>query len=257
MRRAAITGAVLGVLLLIASGAARAETVQQAYARAVQEHFAGNYDKAIESMQRILAVPMENADLHYNLGCAHFRAGKLGPAIYHFERSLALNPGGDDASYNLAASRALAASKVTDQLKGAARESFWVRAANVLSARTWTITFLVLWWLSLGLLLILRYVGPGALRAGLVAGTSFVALVTLICGLLFLGRVHQDSSVRRGIVLPDRLEVREGPSASAKSTFKLHAGFKVRLQAKAEGWVRIRLPNGLEGWASARDIGLL
>ncbi len=252
----------LALVLLVAAlwgapAAAAAETLQQAYARALQEHYAGKYDKAIESMERILAVPMESADLHYNLGCAYFRLGKLGPAIFHFERSLALDGSGEDARHNLAASRAVAATRVTDQLKGAARESWWVRAVQTLGARTWTVIFLVLWWLTLGLVLALRYVAAGPLRAGMVAGTAFLGLVTFTSGLLFLGRVHHDRAVVKGIVLPDKLEVREGPSDSAKATFKLHAGFKVRLQARAEGWVRIRLPNGLEGWAQKRDIGVL
>ncbi len=234
-----------------------AETLQQAYARAVKEHYAGHYDKAIESFERILAVPTEHTDLHYNLGCSYFHLGKLGPAIYHFERSLALNSSGDDARFNLTASRTLAAAKVTDQLKGATRETWWIRAVSLLGTVTWTVIFLVLWWITLGLILALRYVSTGPLRAGMVAGTSLLALTTLICGLLFLGKVHQDSAVTHGIVLPDKLEVREGPSASAKSTFKLHAGFKVRLQAREEGWVRIRLPNGLEGWAMKKEIGVL
>mgnify|MGYP002641752420 CR=1 FL=1 len=245
------------LVLLLGPTPARAETLDESYKRAVQAHYAGKYEQAIEMMERILAVPMVHEDLHYNLGCAYFGLGKLGPAIYHFERALALDPSGDDARFNLETSRALAAAKVTDQLKGAARQPFWVRAVSTLEGQTWTVIFLVTWWITFILMLVLRQVQAGPLRAGLVAGTSFVAMVALLCGALFLGRVHLDRRVTHGIVLPDRLEVREGPSASAKSMFKLHAGFKVRLQARADNWIRIRLPNGLEGWAEAKTIGVL
>lgn len=245
------------LVLLLGSAQVQAETLDESYKRAVQAHYAGKYEQAIEMMERILAVPMAHEDLHYNLGCSYFGLGKLGPAIYHFERALALDPSSDDARFNLETSRGLAAARVTDELKGAARQLFWVRAVSTLEGRTWTVIFLVTWWLTFILMLVLRQVQPGPLRAGLVAGTSFIGLVTLLCGVLFLGRVHMDQRVTHGIVLPDRLEVREGPSASAKSTFKLHAGFKVRLQARADNWVRIRLSNGLEGWAEAKKIGVL
>ena len=255
MIRCAMTVTLLA--LLLSPAPARAETLDQSYERAVAAHYAGKYEQAIEMMERIMAVPMVNEDLHYNLGCAYFGLGKLGPAIYHFERAMALDPSGEDARFNLEASRSLAAAKVTDELKGAARQPFWVRAVSILEGQTWTVVFLVVWWLTFALMLALRYVPLGPLRAGMVAGTSFIALVTLLCGALFIGRVHLDRRVTHGIVLPDRLEVREGPSASAKSMFKLHAGFKVRLQARADNWVRIRLPNGLEGWAEALKIGVL
>jgi len=248
---------VAAVALFLLCPAVQAETLDQAYKRAVEAHYAGKYAQAVEMMERILAVPLYHEDLHYNLGCAYFGLGKLGPAIYHFERAVALDPGGEDARFNLQASRSLAAAKVTDELKGATVQPFWVRAVSALEGKSWTVIFLSAWWVTFLLMLVLRQVQPGPLRAGLVAGTSFVAMVALLCGALFLGRVHLDRHVTHGIVLPDKLDVREGPSASAKSTFKLHAGFKVRLQARADQWVRIRLPNGLEGWAEVVKIGVL
>ena len=248
---------VAAVAILLLCSSSSAETLDQAYKRAVEAHYAGKYAQAVEMMERILAVPLSHEDLHYNLGCAYFGLGKLGPAIYHFERAVALDSSGEDAQFNLQTSRSLAAARVTDELKGATVQPFWVRAVSTLEARTWTVIFLSAWWITFVLLLVLRQVQPGPLRAGMVAGTSFIAVVALLCGALFLGRVHLDRHVTHGIVLPDRLEVREGPSASAKSTFKLHAGFKVRLQARADQWVKIRLPNGLEGWAEVRKIGML
>ena len=249
----------LALLLLLAPTAAAAETVDQAYDRALKEYYAGKYARAVRSLERIRAIPLENEDLSYNLGCAYFKLGKLGPAIFHYERALALDPSSEDAAFNIETSRALAASKVADKLKGNHREPAWVRAVRLVSTGTWTATFLVLWWATFALILVIRFVQAGPLRAGLVVGDAFLGLITVLCALMLLGRVYLDRRVTQGIVLPDRLEVREGPNATTKSTFKLHAGFKVRLQTNPANsrWVRIRLPNGLEGWVPRDKIGVL
>jgi hypothetical protein len=244
-------------LTLLLGGKAGATTVDQAYAAALKDYYAGRYEPAVEAFERVLAIPLEHPDVHYNLGCAYFRLGKLGYAIYHFERALLLDPGAEDAAFNLQTVRTMVAGKIKDELKGAAKDPFWVRAVSLTSQARWAVLFLVLWWLTLGTLFLLRYVSPGPARAGLVAANSFVALLALVGGLLLGGRLYLDERVTVGIVLPDRLAVREGPDATTKVTFRLHAGLRVRLQGGAGDWSRIRLANGLEGWVRKREVGVL
>jgi hypothetical protein len=236
---------------------ASAETVDQAYSAALKHYYGGRYKEAVAGFQRVLAIPVENTDLHYNLGCAYFRLGEHGRAVYHFERALHLDPDAEDAAFNLQTVRALLAGKVKDELKGAMVDPFWMRAVRVMSAGGWGGLFLVLWWLTFAILFLLRFMSPGPARSGLVAANSFVALLALLCGLMLAGRVFHDHRVESGIVLPDTLAVREGPDPSTKTSFRLHAGLKVRVQAREGRWMRIRLPNGLEGWVARRDVGVL
>jgi hypothetical protein len=255
---AARRGLLAGVLLAAAMGSSvRAETVDEAYARSLRDYYAGRYDKAVEGLERLLGVPVEHEDVHYNLGCAYFRSGKLGPAIYHFERTLALDPGAEDARFNLDTARALAAARVKDEIKGAAAEPWWVRAVTAVSLRSWAILFLCLWWASLGVLFALRYTHAGPARSGLIAINSILAGLALTSALLLAGRVHLGMRMPSGIVLPDQLAVREGPDGSTKVSFTIHAGLRVRLQARGDGWMRVRLANGLEGWVPQREIGVL
>jgi len=244
-------------LVLMVGTAARAETVDEAYSRAVQDYYAGRYDKAVDGLERLLAVPVEHEDVHYNLGCGYFRLGRLGPAIYHFERALALDPSSDDARFNLETSRAVAAVRVKDEIKGAAGDPLWVRAVSLLGPHTWAILFLFLWWATLGAIFAVRRMSHGPARAGLVATTSLVGVVTLLCALLLAGRIYLGARVPMGIVLPDQLAVREGPDGGTKVSFTVHAGLRVRLQARGDGWMRIRLANGLEGWVPQREVGAL
>lgn len=249
---------VYSAVMLGAHSSAQAETVDQAYAKALQSYYAGNYDDAVVELERVAAIPMHNEDLYYNLGCSYFRVNKLGPAIYNFERALIVAEGADDARFNLKTARAAVAAKVKDVLKGGEGGPWWHAATRILSLRGFKILFLTLWWTALAALLGLRFIAPGPGRTGLIASAALVWLLTLGCGALLAGRHYLQSSLRQeGIILPDRVVVREGPTPRTKETFKLHAGLRVSLRQEENGWIRIRLPNGLEGWIQKQSLGRL
>ncbi|MBW2736002.1 MAG: SH3 domain-containing protein [Deltaproteobacteria bacterium] len=243
--------------LLVAAAPVHAETVDQAYQGALGAYYKGDYAGAAEGLERLEALPLRHAALYYNLGCAYFRLGQLGRAIYNFERALALEPSSVDAAHNLEVVRRIVGRKVKDVLKGVQQQSLvdsWLRGME--SGGWWTL-FLVLWWSMFAMLFALRFVKAGPARAGVIAVNSFVALLAFVAALFLAGRIHLDRATHDGILLPERVEVREGPTPSARSTFKLHAGHRVRLEGESAGWVRIRLPNGLEGWVKRQDVGVL
>lgn len=257
MRRALLVLAAALALVQGAASRAHAETIDQAHRAALGHYYAGRYEQAVAGFERIVSIPVEHEDLHYNLGCAYYRLGRLGPAIYHFERALKLDPSADDARHNLETARDLVAARVKDEIKGAAVQPWWVRVVTSLSASWWTGLFLALWWLALAGLFGLRYLRQGPVRSGLIAATAVLALLVTIVGVSLGARIHHDERVVRAVVLPDQLPVHEGPEDTTRVSFKLHAGLEVRVQAREGGWMRIRLPNGLEGWAPGRQLGVL
>ena len=60
-----------------------------------------------------------------------------------------------------------------------------------------------------------------------------------------------------GIVLPDKVAVKEGADPNYRTSFDVHAGLKVRLLDREHDWVRVRLANGLEGWVREDAVGRL
>lgn len=253
-----ITGMVILVFALsYFSTLAQAETTNEAFASALKNYYAGNYARAAEELERLLALPLPNAEVHYNLGCAYERLNKPGLAIYHLEKALKLNPGLDDARFNLETVRAKQAAQIQDELKGLDSEPFLTRFAATLSLGSWTIIFLILWWAVVAIWLIARYLPSGPARSGLIAGNVFLGLLTLGSAALLASRIYLAEAVTQAVILPDQVTVREGPDALAKETFKLHAGLKLRLQSYENGWVRVRLANGLEGWVNELDVGAL
>ena len=53
------------------------------------------------------------------------------------------------------------------------------------------------------------------------------------------------------------LQARDLPREGGKVVFEVHAGLKIRLLDESGKFVRIRLPNGLEGWADRDGVAAL
>jgi len=241
----------------LGSSPAVAETIESVYRSGLKDYYAGRFDQATSKLERVAAVPVRNEELFYNLGCAYFRQGKLGPAIYNYERALALEPSFEDARFNLDRARAAAASQVKDVLKGAAVEPWWVKLVKRLSVQGWWAVAIFAWWLFLGMLLALRSVGAGPARAALIATNSFVAALLLCATLLLTARIQLVTTAPEAIVLPREISAREGPDTAARESFKLHAGLRVRVKGESNNWLRVRLSNGLEGWVQRPSVGVL
>jgi SH3-like domain-containing protein len=71
------------------------------------------------------------------------------------------------------------------------------------------------------------------------------------------GRLYLAERVEQAIVLPDSVQVKEGPDPNYQGIFGVHAGLRVRITERDQDWARVRLSNGLEGWMQLRDLGQL
>jgi tetratricopeptide (TPR) repeat protein len=257
VRRAGPVFLGLVLLALTLGSTARAEKIDALYQSALQQYYAGEYAEAAERFERLVAIPIHHEELFYNLGNAYYRSGKLGPAIYNYERALALAPDFDDARYNLELARKAAHKRIKVVIEGSLEQPWWVRAARTVSLRGWWAIVIVLWWLVLALLVAVRRTEHGAGRAAMVAVNGLLAVGLLGAALMLVGRIQLDEGRREAIILPAEIAAHEGPSASARESFKLHAGLRVRVQEQSDGWARVRLANGLEAWVSRRAIGVL
>jgi hypothetical protein len=257
VRRAGL--ALIGLLTLVGIAApARAGRLDEAWRRGNQAYLHGDYGAAIAAYQELRGQGVRSSDLFFNLGNAYVRTEARGSAIWAFEEALILDPGNEDARFNLSVARR-AASKYTyasgvlppEQV----RDPLWVRVVTSLSASVETWLFAAAY-LGLFTLLFWRLWAGADLRAGLAVGTAAFGVAALLTGALLVGRI-QFERLSYGIVLPDRVDVREGADPEARSSFLLGAGARVRLVDSDQDWVRVRLADGLEGWLRASEVGKL
>jgi tetratricopeptide (TPR) repeat protein len=227
------------------------------FRRGNDAYFHGRYQESVDAYEQVAALGVVSPDLFYNLGNAYLKASQLGPAIYNYERALDLDPSQDDVRFNLGVAREAARKKGEDRLAGVESQPFWMRLAGQVTVNWASWLFLGLYVALFALLIALHFVQPGFLRVGMWAGFAFLGIAAGLAGALLGARLYLADRVEQAIVLPDVVQVKEGPDPNYQSVFGVHAGLRVRITEKEQDWVRVRLANGLEGWVRERDLGRL
>jgi tetratricopeptide (TPR) repeat protein len=244
----------LGLALLATAGrAARADLADEAWRRGNDAYFRGDYAAAVAAYEQLDRQNVVSADLYYNLGVAYFRSGSMGRAVWSFERAVALDPGDEDARFNLMQTRKLADRRVLDKMEGVERDAIWIRAVTFFTSSQQTWLFLLLYLGCFALLFLWRRARSDS-RAVLGAGAALLGVGAALVGVLLLGRVALDR-IPFVVVLPDVVAVKEGADPNYRTSFSVHAGLRVRLLERDHDWLRIRLANGLEGWLRDQDVG--
>lgn len=248
MIAAILSLALLGAPVASSADATGYYTPQEAQALFAQGNEAfgqDDYAKAREDFERLLAHGFGGPDVHYNLGTVDLAQGDLGHAVLELER--ARREGG--ASADVEANLALARSRQLDKVIGAqADDSVAAAVAEQTSTRTVGSVFLVSWALGFAALIALRFRIRGR-RPILGLGVAACFTVAVGSGAFLAFQAYVSQNHVEAVIVEKTVPARELPNETAKVTFEVHAGLKVLLGDEAEGYVRIRLPNGLEGWA--------
>ena len=216
-----------------------------------------DYSGALEAYRGVLDVGLESADLYYNLGNAHFKAGELGRAILYYERALRLNPRDSDIRANLELARSL----TTDEIEPLSR--FWV-----LSVVSWWVDLLprnglafslVLTYLlaAAGLILVILSRRRALSRLGIWLGVG-AGLGILLLGVTLLARERVLGGADWGIIMAEAAAVQSAPSGEDDLTlFHVHEGTRVRVDRTAESWFEIVLEDGRVGWVPSGVLEII
>lgn len=241
----------------IAGPAGAASVDDRLFVEAHRAYQTGRHAEARERYEQLVQKGHQDPALYYDLGNACFRLNQLGRAIWAYERALRLDPDHAEARHNLGLARDTVASRVKDKVVGARRPSLTARLVAAVPVNTATAVFLLVWWVLFGGLVALVLLPRGVLRAILIVGVVLAGVASVVFGTIYYQGVRLETGVKEAIVLEDTVPVREGPRGVAVKAFEVHAGLRVEVAAREDSWLKIRLPNGLEGWVPAAALGEL
>ena len=212
-------------------------------------YYKGEYAAARERYEKLLQAGLGGADVLFNLGTTLLAAGELGPVILYLERAYRLADD-DDIGANLAVAR----QRQVDQVVGKeGAVPFTQRLAAATDERVVGLAFLIVWWLGFVLLWLTWRKEPGArVVFGLMTALFLVVGAALGATLAVHEWVH--ATVVEAVVMPEAAAVREYPGETARVSFEVHAGLKVRIMETSGRYVRVRLPNALEGWTEKEGL---
>lgn len=273
-RRVALVGALvcLGPALLGGSRVARADAVDEAFARGHAAAASGDWDGAVAAYERAATLLPTSSDvLEYDLGTAHAHAGALGPATFHLRRAVrtAGDPGLREAARrNLGVVRRRAELRAeTNDVRISPAPDWRDRLWLGLAAPGVGVAGIVLGWLAVALVATRARRRRGTVTAATgtpddTASARWSLTPAIVATAVAFGVISfaHGLAVRadpEGIVLSETADVRAGPGRHREVSFSLQGGSSVRLVGSAPGWHQIRLTGGLTGWVPSDVIGRL
>ena len=245
------------ILVALAAGCAAAGCAEdtadrqtvELYRQGNQLYEGGKYAEASRTYERIIQRGIRNGHVYYNLGNAYYKQDRIGRAILAYERASRLMPRDGDLRNNLD----LANERTVDQI---ARDVPWFgrQALDAVTVNEATVVATVSGFIaSLALVCYLIARRPRARSA-----SGYALLVTCLVLLLaagFMGiKIYDSLGNDEGIVLSPTVVVRTSPDAASEPVFTLHEGARVQLVEHRDDWMRIRLPDGKNGWLSRDDL---
>jgi hypothetical protein len=231
--------------LLLAQTFYSPSEAQALFQEANQAYANADYTRAKDTYRKLVDRGMGTAEVLFNLGTTHLAAGELGPAVLYLERARRAGMTGEAFSDQLAIARTRQVDRVVG---GLPEDGLAQRFSDATSATVVSWLFALTWCGGLLVLLVHRAVPRLRRRRVLWTGLALLALA-IPSGLLVLAHVRVASDNSDAVVMAPALPARELPGESGKVSFEVHAGLKVRMREAQGAYVRIRLPNGLEGWA--------
>jgi tetratricopeptide (TPR) repeat protein len=214
------------------------------------------YDAAINQYESILKNGYENGELHFNLGNAYFKLGKIQNAIINYERAKKFIPNDEDVQFNLQ----LANVQVVDKID-AIPDLFvfrWIDSALTLfSLKTmaWLMYFLfMLVLIAFSYFLFARsYVQK---RVSLMSGIIFS--IFLVIGIFnFLIQSYRESNTEYAIVMSDVANIKSAPDSKGNDLFVLHRGLKIQVLDNVNKWHKIKIADGKVGWIPQGQIEII
>jgi tetratricopeptide (TPR) repeat protein len=251
--------AVLPVLLLAAfaltfppRAAAGDDSARSLEDRGLKLYESGDYDGAVDAFNKVLAAGVDDPTVHYNLGNAYFKSGKLGFAILHYRRALELAPRDGDIRANLEYARFLARDSVDPQAATDTRVRDWLdRVTPDEMARLASLL-----WILAGVVLVVWQLRRDAGRAWRRVGTALLVLWLVAIGTATLVW-HRLETLNEAVVLAHEATVRNGPGGTFDTAFVLHEGAEVVVEGERGSWTEVSLPGDLRGWIANDAIGRL
>lgn len=206
----------------------------------------GNYQEAIEKYRSILDQGQTAPAVHFNLANAHYKLNHVASSIYHYEKALQLAPGDEDIRNNLAFAQNMTIDDIEAVPETGFSAIFEDKAALDISEWAWLGIFFMF-------LFVVCFLGYYFSRKPVVKRILFIlGLFFLLLGIaaVAVGYTKQDIQEKRSfaIIFSEEAEVRSEPNTRSPEVFNLHEGTKVRILEEFQGWTRIRIQNGNQGW---------
>ena len=230
-----------------------AADAQQVFKEANAAYAAANYSLAVEKYEAILNEKVFSKELYYNLANSYYRLNKTGKAVLNYERALRLAPADGDIKNNLS----IAKSRIVEDIEPISNVfivRWWRILRGGMSADGWSVWGIMFLWVGIaGIALWLLSTERLMKKRGFLTGVVLIPL-SILPFLLARDAQLESSIDYMGVITATESPFRSSPDANAAPVAILHEGIKIQILDKIAQLVKVRLPNGEEGWVEEGAI---
>jgi len=214
------------------------------------------YDKAISAYQNIISQGYEGTAVYYNLGNSFYREGKVGYAIFYYEKALRLSPGDDDIIHNLAIANAKTVDKI-DSVPQFFLVQWWNDLLAVYTISGWKNFAYIFYILFLAAVGVFFFIKRTRFQKYIFYSAAVTLLVLISSVILLTIKYNKEYSTKSGIIIEPVVSVKLSPDPNANDAFIIHEGLKVKVEDKVDNWYKIQLHDGKVGWLPENEIGVI
>jgi len=213
----------------------------------------GNFQKASEYYEGLIALGYESPEVYFNLGNAYYKLDNIGMSVLNYERAKKLSPQDEDINFNLK----LANQHTIDKIETAPKlflEEWWDNLKSMHSEKTWgirSIVCFVLFFFFLGI-----FITSGKLinkQFGFWLGLLFFVF-SVISFSVSKSRYNDIINKNSAVILSSSAEIKNSPNITGTKLFILHEGTKVSAREINGEWVRIELSTDKAGWVKRSSL---
>lgn len=211
------------------------------------------YAEASQAYEALVAQGYQSKALFYNLGNTYFRLDQKGKAILNYEKALLLAPKDREIQENLEFVKTQLSGEII-ALEVFPLIAFWQNARRSLSSGAWTSIGLLLFWLgAAGFLAWLLLPQRKHKVRGFVVGI----IGLMLCILPFLMASAKKREVLhsdKAVIIASEAALYATPSEGSEVIYPLFEGATVRTVEVLEGWYKVNLANGYQGWVPGERL---
>ena len=238
------------VLPMLSFGSDQAQAL---FAKGNAYYAKAQYKDALTIYQQILGEGYQSAALYFNMGNASFKSDDIPAALLYFEKAHKLAPGDEDINYNIRFANLKTVDKI-DEAPEFFLANWWKAFILSLSVGTLTVLSILLVMLASVIFIIYFFANSVSIKRS----SFYASIVLFLLGVLTIFMTGMQISYfdnhRQGIIFASSVTIKSGPVDKSGSLFVLHDGTKVNILENNNGWMKIRLGNGNEGWIKAGDV---
>jgi tetratricopeptide (TPR) repeat protein len=243
----------LSLLLALPFFANAGDTEHTLFEQGNAQYAKSDFKGAVQSYQKILGEGYQSEAVYFNLGNAYYKLGEIPSALLYYEKARKLAPGDEDINFNIQ----FANLKTTDKVEDAPQlflVNWWDSFILAFSANALAVFSVLFFIIGFGLLAFYLFTQSISFKKA----AFYSGIILLLFGLITIFTANRQSQYftdhHEAIVFSASVTVKSSPDNASKNLFVIHDGTKVQVVESNNGWMKIRLLNGNEGWITLADV---